>query len=307
MIKAKHILVHRVEGYAHECVPVTTTGSRPWDEANAHLLRMSATAPKDGTYDKTDFTVTYEDGETHEGRYDLKPHSVEVPDLAKHVRDFLQFYAGLRKPAHMTQERYDAFLAQPSTRKHHEECKAFLETYEIGTPEAAAVATGADPFVFTNEPPAQPEPAPTAVDTGGWTLIHGYSRAQALADGVLVDLRQKPSTDKPDALDLDEVCRNAGIKVPLACTARVWAECIEVTPAAREMCCDVKGAPLGHPRDVPARAPQARCARGVGGRVRRARRARQARADGDDAQDDRRARRRRRARAHPGIPGGRLT
>lgn len=41
-------------------------------------------------------------------------------------------------------------------------------------------------------------------------LVHAYTRAQALADGMLVDV--------------SEVAREAGFKVPVALTAAVWAE-----------------------------------------------------------------------------------
>lgn len=43
-------------------------------------------------------------------------------------------------------------------------------------------------------------------------LIHVYTRAQALADGVLVDV--------------SEIAREAGFKVPVALTAAVWADCV---------------------------------------------------------------------------------
>ncbi len=43
-------------------------------------------------------------------------------------------------------------------------------------------------------------------------VIHVYSRAQALADGVLVDV--------------STLAREAGFKVPVAVTAAVWADCV---------------------------------------------------------------------------------
>jgi hypothetical protein len=63
-------------------------------------------------------------------------------------------------------------------------------------------------------------------------VIHPYSRAQAIEDGVLVDLRQD---------ELDEVVRNAGFKYPVACTDTVFFSCIDVTPAAARVGCDMKG------------------------------------------------------------------
>lgn len=46
----------------------------------------------------------------------------------------------------------------------------------------------------------------------GVTLVHTYTRAQALADGVLVDV--------------SDTARAAGFKVPVALTAAVWADCV---------------------------------------------------------------------------------
>ena len=43
-------------------------------------------------------------------------------------------------------------------------------------------------------------------------LIHVYTRAQAIADGVLVDV--------------SAMARQAGFKVPVALTAAVWADCV---------------------------------------------------------------------------------
>jgi hypothetical protein len=48
--------------------------------------------------------------------------------------------------------------------------------------------------------------------------IHGYSRAEALEDGVLVDC--------------SELARQAGFRHPIALTRAVWEQCVELTPEA---------------------------------------------------------------------------
>ena len=53
-----------------------------------------------------------------------------------------------------------------------------------------------------------------------WRVIHTYTRAEALADGVLVDVTA--------------TAREAGFKVPAAVTAAVFDECIEWTEADAE-------------------------------------------------------------------------
>jgi len=51
--------------------------------------------------------------------------------------------------------------------------------------------------------------------------IFSYSRAQAIADGVLVDLTN--ATDDHGQL----LCRQAGFKIPVALTRAAWAKTIE--------------------------------------------------------------------------------
>lgn len=56
-------------------------------------------------------------------------------------------------------------------------------------------------------------------------LISSYSRAQAIADGVLIDAT--------------ETAREAGFKYPVALTAAVFSECVRVPEGVRGQ--DVKG------------------------------------------------------------------
>ena len=46
----------------------------------------------------------------------------------------------------------------------------------------------------------------------GGVLIYAYTRAQALDDGTLVDVT--------------DLARDAGFKIPVALTAKVWADCV---------------------------------------------------------------------------------
>ena len=62
--------------------------------------------------------------------------------------------------------------------------------------------------------PTTPEPQTE------WRVIHAYTRAEALADGVLVDVTT--------------TAREAGFKVPTAVTAAVFDECIEWTESDAE-------------------------------------------------------------------------
>lgn len=57
-------------------------------------------------------------------------------------------------------------------------------------------------------------------------VIYRYTRAQAVADGVLVDL--------------SKWAREVGFRYPVACTTAVWAD-INAIPTSREGCEDVRG------------------------------------------------------------------
>lgn len=128
-IHVKSITITRAEGPAEECDRPQTVSS--FEEADRVLREWSETAPKELGYDKCDFTITWEDGETYKGRYDLKYWATEYPNLGKHVRDFITFHAGKQKPAWMTAEQYESFLQQPHIQETKLESQRFLENYQI--------------------------------------------------------------------------------------------------------------------------------------------------------------------------------
>jgi hypothetical protein len=117
--------------------PKTPPSFPTLDAANCFLRELAQTAPgPHGGYDKTAFRVTWEDGETYEGRYDL--HHAECHqenpngqiDLGDHMRAFLEFYAGVRKPAHMRHEDYEDCLSRAGL-EFSRQCREALERYEI--------------------------------------------------------------------------------------------------------------------------------------------------------------------------------
>jgi hypothetical protein len=62
--------------------------------------------------------------------------------------------------------------------------------------------------------------------------ISSYSRAEAIEDGVLVDMSQEP---------FGSLARAAGIVWPIALTATAFAAFVEISDAAGHCCQDVKG------------------------------------------------------------------
>lgn len=67
----------------------------------------------------------------------------------------------------------------------------------------------------------------------GADLVHGYSRAEAVADGVLVDLSSHPV--------LAPLVKEAGFRFPLAMTAAAFSRYVALTPAAERAGNDLRG------------------------------------------------------------------
>jgi hypothetical protein len=125
-IKARKITIDCAEGPNFLQGPKTTSS---FEEAD-HLLYQIAEHGPDIGYYKTDFSITFEDGTVYEGRFDVYRWDRERPDLRKHVREFVEFYAGLRKPARLTDKQYQTIIQRsgPDGQSQH---KAFLENYEV--------------------------------------------------------------------------------------------------------------------------------------------------------------------------------
>lgn len=103
-----------------------------FEDAEALIRRMRLTAPDDGSYDKTDFEIEFEDSEKYEGRIDLERNVPET--LAQHCIEFATFYSGRQDPktlpAHLSPDQYAMTM-----RRHSEETRAgwakLLDQYEF--------------------------------------------------------------------------------------------------------------------------------------------------------------------------------
>jgi N12 class adenine-specific DNA methylase/SAM-dependent methyltransferase len=108
--------------------------------ANAVLDRWSQQSPTTGAYDKTWFRITFDDGETYQGRLDLRGPGAanRDTDLSDHVRGFADVTAGLFLPPHMTEDTWRALVSRdPETG---ESFRRFRDVYaladaEIGRPK----------------------------------------------------------------------------------------------------------------------------------------------------------------------------
>lgn len=131
-IKVKEVWLNRAEG------PRGQTGERTvhsLEDADETLRDWARTAPKpSGGYDKTDFKVTFADGETYEGRYDLTQEDRKKKSLlGTHIQENLLFHGGLHRPSHLTAEQYDRYLEgiQREGAPTQEEYIEFLRKYEL--------------------------------------------------------------------------------------------------------------------------------------------------------------------------------
>ena len=70
-------------------------------------------------------------------------------------------------------------------------------------------------------------PGAAGNEDGEWDFISRYTRAQAIEDGVLVDV--------------SETAREAGIRIPVAVTRAVWERYVTLTPAAERAGNDKRG------------------------------------------------------------------
>lgn len=113
MHKPVEIKIIRAEGVAQltniEHIIKPTAGMPKddlWEKANAQLQEMQLTMSGHG-YDKIDFWIKYDDGETYKGRFDLEAKG--KPDITEHIK-------GVTSEA----------------AKEHPEFKKFKEEYEVG-------------------------------------------------------------------------------------------------------------------------------------------------------------------------------
>jgi hypothetical protein len=127
------ITITRAEGRSHECGKTVTVTS--WASAKAILFSWSMTAPRDLGYHKCDFVVTWADGETHEGRYDLKHYTCESPNLARHVAWFYSCYGLRRIPPHYDndkdRERFIAHVHEVMSQEEIAGCLDRLDRYDL--------------------------------------------------------------------------------------------------------------------------------------------------------------------------------
>lgn len=125
------------------------SGADCWAQVDAISNRARAALINSGRggYDKTKFVITFADGQTYSGRWDIAANDHDGRTLADHVLSCLRFYAGETQPDHLSTEDYAHCVHGKGA-----EATAFLNTYRIGAAPVVAPVT------------PTPTPAPVSAD-----------------------------------------------------------------------------------------------------------------------------------------------
>jgi hypothetical protein len=100
-----------------------------WAEANQIIKNIVLYADDEG-YCKTAFIIRWEDGTSYKGIMDVESkHYYKENPFSNEIYNDVLFLAGMKRPAHMTQESYNNYL--DSIKSDRESWKNFLDTYML--------------------------------------------------------------------------------------------------------------------------------------------------------------------------------
>ena len=130
MIKIRSVWMKDVEGYGEEKL---IRGPGALDKAQAQMRKwgsMGAPDPETGCYSKCDFVVTFEDGDTYTGRYDLQSNGLASGlTIGQQMKNFVGLIAGTFRPAWCSDEDWERICERHKDDKA--EALEWLETYEV--------------------------------------------------------------------------------------------------------------------------------------------------------------------------------
>ena len=129
MVKVRSVYLEPIEGVGEATL---FQGPTAMADAQKQLRKwgFDAPAPETGCYDKTDFVVTFQDGDTYSGRYDLQGDGLAGgKTIAEQMVQFVGFIAGTYRPAWCSDEEWASICERNKDRKA--EALEWLETYEV--------------------------------------------------------------------------------------------------------------------------------------------------------------------------------
>lgn len=136
-VRAKSIVFVSAEGYNKEKDPFLKKPYKDFAHANKAVREMAYYRTEGGGYDKTNFQITWDNGDTYEGRIDVDHNMrTEQRPLTNHVVSHLKFLAGTHpKPKHVkTEEEWQQHMARNSP-EHKAEAIAMLRDFDLGQSE----------------------------------------------------------------------------------------------------------------------------------------------------------------------------
>jgi hypothetical protein len=171
---------------------VAAPGTDVWKSSNKVLMDWAMYIKKGmAGFLKQDFIITWKDGETYKGRYDLVEDDKLRANLSKHVVENVTFLAGLRRPGHMTEEQYDQYVDRSGMKK---DALEFLSKYELGP---SAVSYTSHPSVTASQNPTDFSPSrwPYKATVKGmstkWRSYTQYFQSESDARDFIKEMRER--------------------------------------------------------------------------------------------------------------------
>lgn len=124
-VELKDIVITRVEGDVHSGFVNEPFTTQDWNVANDILVMLSNTAPTKSSH-KVDFEINFKDGFIYTGTYYLKHYTIQRPNLFAHVKNHLEFFAGLSKPLWMEENTYLNYISTENSEEYKRILKKYL-------------------------------------------------------------------------------------------------------------------------------------------------------------------------------------
>ena len=133
MNKIVKVMLDRAEGPTALCGKKEFVGEVVQDGSVLDTLRAwGKTAPKDGGYDKVDFEVQWEGGESYAGRFDMQHGGTDCGETFwVSLRRRLEFYACRVRPSHFKDEYWEHHLKESEKNGNKKFCEAILDGCEV--------------------------------------------------------------------------------------------------------------------------------------------------------------------------------
>ncbi|MCM3109993.1 LPD25 domain-containing protein [Lederbergia lenta] len=195
-IKVKEIKFNWSESAAIENNTIVST----FEEANMLVYKAAINNTRPG-YDKTEFTITWEDGRTHNGRIDIEnSHANKVNPIGEHVKYFYESLSGLRKPSAWTDEEYKSHLKAiyKIDEQGMEEMKEVLKAYVLDdVPEemSASESTTIDVKEEVNTITLEESETPVCESESQQDQSDVYYKLNEEKNGVEIYFNDKPSEE----------------------------------------------------------------------------------------------------------------